>query len=125
VRRIASLAGFWLSSLLSVGAAQPATAQVSWDRYRIGAVAVDKPPTLDGVSDDSVWRSAALIDEFIQQEPNAGARSSERTEVLLLSDAETVYVCASRGAVDYVVGPTERARRPANGTRSAIARTTT
>ena len=42
--------------------------------------------------DDEIWALAGLIEDFVQQEPNEGAPSSERTEVRLVYDAETLYI---------------------------------
>jgi len=67
-------------------------AQATSGPYEIGAVRIDQAPVLDGTLDDAVWAEAGVIDEFIQQEPEEGAPSSERTEVRLLFDAETLYV---------------------------------
>lgn len=72
--------------------AQPVAAQVSRDRYEIRAVRTALAPVLDGSLDDSVWDAARRIDQFIQQEPDEGAPASERTEVYVLYDAETLYL---------------------------------
>ena len=72
---------------------QPASAlQENRQLYRVPAVRVDVGPVLDGVLDDPVWQQAAVIDEFIQQEPVEGAPATERTEVLILYDAENLYI---------------------------------
>ncbi|MBM4184414.1 MAG: carbohydrate binding family 9 domain-containing protein [Gemmatimonadetes bacterium] len=78
-----------------VGAAFPLSAQEgahNHSSYRIPAVQVERGPDVDGVLDDEVWRSAAVISDFVQQEPNEGAAVSERTEVRILYDAETLYL---------------------------------
>ena len=73
----------WFSltvALLALLWVQPASAlQDSRQLYQVPAVRVDEGPVLDGVLDDPVWRQAALIDQFIQQEPNEGAPATERT----------------------------------------------
>ena len=51
-----------------------------------------RPPVVDGVLDDAVWRDAAMLDSFTQQEPNDGAPATERTEVHLLYDAQHLYI---------------------------------
>jgi hypothetical protein len=48
--------------------ASPVSGQINWDAYKVRAV------------------------EFTQQEPDEGAPSTERTEVYLLYDAETLYI---------------------------------
>jgi hypothetical protein len=72
---------------------QPASAlQESRQLYKVPAVRVDEGPVLDGVLDDAVWQQASVIDEFVQQEPEEGAPATERTEVLILYDAENLYL---------------------------------
>jgi hypothetical protein len=79
--------------LLPVLWVQPASAlQESRQLYKVPAVRVDEGPVLDGVLDDAVWQQASVIDEFVQQEPEEGAPATERTEVLILYDAENLYL---------------------------------
>ena len=49
-------------------------------------------PVIDGVLDDAVWTDATLIDDLAQVEPIEAAEPSERTEVRLLHDRDTMYV---------------------------------
>jgi len=49
-------------------------------------------PVVDGVLDDEAWAHATVLDRFFQVEPDTGAPISERTEVLLLHDADAVFV---------------------------------
>jgi hypothetical protein len=51
-----------------------------------------RPPVVDGVLDEDVWRAAAMLDSFTQQEPSDGAPATERTEVRMLYDAEHLYI---------------------------------
>jgi hypothetical protein len=51
-------------------------------------------PVIDGKVDDSVWASAALIDDFHQVRPTDGGTPSERTEVRLLYDDDYLYIGA-------------------------------
>ncbi len=44
------------------------------------------------VLDEALWASAALIDEFIQQEPYDGAPATERTDVRVLYDGGNSYL---------------------------------
>ena len=60
--------------------------------HHIDATRAARPPVVDGVLDDAVWRGAAMLDSFTQQEPSDGAPASERTEVRLLYDAEHFYI---------------------------------
>jgi len=58
----------------------------------ISARRASRPPVVDGVLDEPVWRDAAMLDSFTQQEPTDGAPATERTEVRVLYDAEHVYI---------------------------------
>ena len=49
------------------------------------------PPVLDGFVNDSCWQSAALIDKFLQREPDENAPMTEKTEVFILYDANYIY----------------------------------
>ncbi|MEX2583190.1 MAG: DUF5916 domain-containing protein [Gemmatimonadota bacterium] len=82
-----------LVALLALPAAvEESSAQTSGRRYRADAVRVEVGPQIDGLLDDVAWRSATVIDEFIQQEPDEGAPASERTEIRILYDAEYLYI---------------------------------
>ena len=52
---------------------------------------MDRGPEIDGVLDDSVWETAPVIDEFIQQDPDEGAPATEKTEVRVLYDGSNLY----------------------------------
>ena len=74
---------------------EPAAAsptETNRERYQLPAVRVEQGPVIDGVLDDQVWGQAALIDEFVQQEPLEGAPATERTEVRVLFDGASLYV---------------------------------
>ena len=74
---------------------EPAAAsptETNRERYQLPAVRVEQGPVIDGVLDDQVWGQAALIDEFVQQEPLEGAPATERTEVRVLFDGANLYV---------------------------------
>lgn len=62
------------------------------ERYQIPAMRVEQGPVIDGVLNDQVWTQAALINEFVQQEPLEGAPATERTEVRVLYDGTNLYV---------------------------------
>ncbi|HEV8376244.1 MAG TPA: carbohydrate binding family 9 domain-containing protein, partial [Candidatus Polarisedimenticolia bacterium] len=52
----------------------------------------DSPPVLDGLLDESLWREAPVIDDFVQQLPVDKAPPTERTEVRLAYDAHNLYL---------------------------------
>ena len=62
------------------------------ERLVASAVKVDEAPTIDGVLDENMWKSAPPLGEFVQAEPFTGMPGSERTEVRLLYDDDAIYV---------------------------------
>jgi hypothetical protein len=60
-------------------------------RPTLTAVRAAEPPTIDGRLDDPIWRSAALIDRFVQEEPQEGQPSTERTEIRVAYDSQRLY----------------------------------
>jgi hypothetical protein len=62
------------------------------EQHHVEARKADEAPAIDAVLDEPVWREAAMVDSFTQQEPSDGAPASERTEVLVLYDAEHLYI---------------------------------
>jgi hypothetical protein len=58
------------------------------------AAAVATPPVIDGRLDDTAWRSAAPLADFVQRELREGDPVTERTEVRVLTDGEALYVGA-------------------------------
>ncbi len=67
-------------------------AQTPSERYNIEPTRTAQPPRIDGVLEDAEWGNAALIDEFIQQEPSEGEPATERTVVRLMYDEHALYV---------------------------------
>ena len=84
--------GLLLAIALGLVTASPGSSQESWDLYQIGAIRVEQGPEIDGVLDDPVWQAAAVIDEFVQQEPDEGAPATETTEVRVLYDGSSLYL---------------------------------
>ena len=62
------------------------------ERYRVEPVRVEEGPRIDGRLDEEIWLQAAVIDEFVQQEPSEGDPATERTVVRLLYDAGALYI---------------------------------
>ena len=75
-----------------IASAQAVSAQESGELYQIGAVRVEQGPQIDGVLDDPVWQTAAVINEFVQQEPDEGAPATERTEVRVFYDGSNLFI---------------------------------
>ncbi|HYW31861.1 MAG TPA: DUF5916 domain-containing protein [Gemmatimonas sp.] len=49
-------------------------------------------PEIDGKLDDAAWKSATVIDQFLEYEPNTGAVPRFRTELRVLFDDKYLYV---------------------------------
>ena len=60
-------------------------------RPRVRVSRTDAPPTIDGRLDDEVWRTAAMLSEFVQQAPLDGAPATEQTEIYISYDSEHIY----------------------------------
>ena len=69
----------------------PVHSQTEPGRPTLTAIRAAQPPTIDGRLDDPVWRNAALIDTFVQEEPIEGAPATEKTEVRVTYDSQKVY----------------------------------
>jgi hypothetical protein len=54
----------------------------------------DTPPEIDGVLDDEAWKTAAVIDDLHQVNPSEYAEPSERTEVYIVYDDDSLYIGA-------------------------------
>lgn len=54
----------------------------------------DQPPRIDGNLDDPAWQAAPVAGNFIQNFPNFGSPSAQKTEVRVLYDDEAFYVGA-------------------------------
>ncbi|MDP6116061.1 MAG: hypothetical protein QGG53_29740, partial [Planctomycetota bacterium] len=53
--------------------------------------------TIDGALDEAIWQRAPKIGDLRQRLPNPGEAASERTDVILLHDANNLYI----GVVAY------------------------
>ena len=60
-------------------------------RPRVRVSRTDTPPEIDGRLDDEVWRTAAMLSEFVQQSPLDGAPATEDTELYIAYDSEHIY----------------------------------
>jgi hypothetical protein len=74
--------------------AQPAVAPVDPGQKSVRVVRAATPPVIDGVLDDAVWQTAALVDNLHQVRPVEYAEPSERTEIYLLYDDDALYIGA-------------------------------
>jgi hypothetical protein len=67
-------------------------APVLWAGTAFRAIRVAKGPHLDGLLDDEVWKQAALFTEFRQAKPAPNSPPSERTEVRIIYDIQSLYI---------------------------------
>ncbi len=51
-----------------------------------------RPPVVDGRLDDAAWRLARAADDLRQREPEEGTPATERTEIRVLFDGETLFI---------------------------------
>lgn len=58
------------------------------------AVKTRQAPVIDGKLDDTVWQSAPLAVDFVQNSPNFGKPASAKTEVKILYANDAVYIGA-------------------------------
>jgi hypothetical protein len=58
------------------------------------AARVTTPPVLDGRTDDPVWTTAQVIDQFLEYDPNEGKETRFKTEVRVTYDDRNLYVLA-------------------------------
>ncbi len=62
---------------------------------RVAALRIDEPIVIDGRLDERAWERAEVAREFIQQQPQEGATTTEPSEIRFLYDADTLYVGGS------------------------------
>ncbi len=60
-------------------------------RPRIRVPRTATPPEIDGRLDDPVWRTAAMLSDFVQQAPLDGAPATEQTEIYIAYDSDHIY----------------------------------
>src|SRR5688572_18868630 len=81
-------------ALASIAQSRPSSTPSLEAPRVIRAVRVDQPIRIDGRFDEAAWAAADVATDFVQQIPQAGQPSTERTEVRVLYDADAVYVAA-------------------------------
>ena len=75
------------------------------------ATPVEEAPQIDGVLDESVWRMAVTVGDFVQHEPVEGEPASEKTEVFLVYDTDNLYIgvmCYDQDPSQILVSESER-----------------
>src|SRR5688500_16265637 len=93
IRRLCRASQLAALAVLFAATARPLAAQhESHQAYQLPAVRVNERPSIDGTLDDAVWQNAAVIRDFIQQEPAEGAPATERTEVQVVYDGSSLFL---------------------------------
>lgn len=101
------LAGFFGLGLLGSASAQQPTQSTPTVR----AVRVETPPELDGLVNEALWEDIAPATDFVQQNPDEGAPSTERTEIRVVFDDRNLYfgiICFDREPENIVVTQNRR-----------------
>jgi len=96
--------GWWLpllfaSWVLGIGSLRAQDLPAVYSRDSDGAITIrairlTAPLKVDGALDEAVYRENEPASEFIQQEPNEGRPSTERTETWVMFDDNNLYVAA-------------------------------
>lgn len=79
-----------LRILLTLLMARRALSEEVRPHVRIGWT--DTPPIIDGHMDEAAWNEGGLIDQLTQVLPDTGGEPSQRTEIRILTDGETLFV---------------------------------
>lgn len=86
-----------LKKLLVIPAIFALFTAYSMDRKRSEIVKISEPTNIDGVLNEAFWSNAQVNTDFFQNQPIAGAPSTERTEVRIAYDDNSIYV----GFINY------------------------
>lgn len=82
-------------ALLSAAVAGPAVAQAPAESEKRFAVSSQSAPvTIDGVLDEAFWQNATLVQDLHQILPNEFETPSQKTDVYMSYDDDTLYVAA-------------------------------
>ena len=73
--------------LAGTGAAQRTTDGLP----EVRAARIDEAPQFDGLIDEDIWSGIAPATDFVQQNPDEGSLSTERTEVRIAFDDSNLY----------------------------------
>jgi hypothetical protein len=87
-----------LLPLLVLAALGPASAQEAVIRgaqeKSLRVVRADTRPVIDGVLDDAVWQTAAMVEDLHEIQPTEYEEPSERTVIYVLYDDDALYIGA-------------------------------
>lgn len=80
--------------LYAAGAAAQEAVILGAQEKSVRIVRTSAPPVIDGVLDEAVWQSAAVVDDLHEIQPTEYDEPSEATVVYLLYDDDALYVGA-------------------------------
>ncbi len=81
-----------LSPLLAIGVTTTAAAQtIALSTPEVWATRIASPPELDGAVTEPIWGEIEPAADFVQQNPDEGELSAERTEVRVAFDDTNLY----------------------------------
>jgi hypothetical protein len=87
-----AFAGVCLVAPVVGAAAAPQGATVESEGKVAVVTSIASPIAIDGMLDEPAWGSAPTIGELTQRQPQEGQPPTERTEVVLLRDADNLYI---------------------------------
>ncbi|WP_439881062.1 DUF5916 domain-containing protein [Pontibacter sp. MBLB2868] len=85
---------FFVSSLFSQAFAQEKNKEYNYPQKQLQALRVSEAPKIDGVLDETIWQTAEIATDFIQNRPTPGPLEKHKTEVRILYDDAAIYVGA-------------------------------
>lgn len=91
---VRSFALAFVLGLLWGSSSSKAIAQPETPRPTVVATSVEDMPRIDGRLDDAVWRTAAVVSDFIQTEPHEGQAATQPTQVFIAYTAQTLLIGA-------------------------------
>ncbi len=102
----------WLEGFAFLGLIASAWAQTPTEAVpSVRAGRIETPPELDGLVREAFWNTIEPATDFIQQNPDEGAPSTERTEVRVGFDDSNLYfgiICFDREPENIVVTQNRR-----------------
>jgi hypothetical protein len=82
---------FFLSGLIIFLLLPCVTGQTP-EKRQYKATRITTAPVINGILDDEIWLTGDWVDDFTQQQPYNGRKSSQRTEFKILFDEDNIYV---------------------------------
>ncbi len=90
-----TLLGLGASLMMASNAVSDINPEFSGKTISISVVEVtDQPPLIDGVISEAFWQQATVVDDFHQAKPEEFERPSQRTEVRIAKDNDSLYIAA-------------------------------